>query len=377
MKNNDCELSRRQFIKNVSKWCTKTLGVLFFPYLLTLRTGFTRAGQEKVFEPSYLKLLTSSELKTRSEALWEIMVSCELCPRKCGVNRLKGKRGFCQAPGATLVVSAFHPHFGEERPLVGYGGSGTIFFTHCNLRCVFCQNWEISHLGRGTKTTIEELALMMLALQEVGCHNINIVTPTHYSPHLVKALEIAAKKGLRLPIVYNTSGWERIEILKLLDGIVDIYLPDFKYWEGEKAAKYSSGAWNYPDITKRAILEMHRQVGVAKPESDGILRRGLIIRHLVMPNNVSGSERIMEWIAQNLPKNTYVNIMAQYTPLYKAFDYPEISRRITKEEYERVVEKAKKLGLTNLDIQGFRWFLGSIEKVPQASVRLRQIGPYS
>jgi putative pyruvate formate lyase activating enzyme len=309
------------------------------------------------FEPAYLKLHISGELKKRAETLWEIMEEDRLCPRMCGVNRLKGERGFCRAPGAKLMISAFHPHFGEERPLVGRGGSGTIFLTHCNLRCVFCQNWEISQLGRGKASNINEFADMMLHLQKIGCHNINIVTPTHYSPHILKALDIAAGKGLRLPIVYNSSGWERLEILKILDGIVDIYLPDIKYWESKMSAKYSSGAVTYPEITKKAILEMHRQVGVAKPAKDGIMYRGLMIRHLVMPNNVGGSEKIMEWIAENLPKDTYVNIMAQYNPLYKAYDYPEISRRITVKEYKKVVDRAKKLGLTNLDIQGYWWLL--------------------
>jgi putative pyruvate formate lyase activating enzyme len=307
------------------------------------------------FEPAYLKLLKTGELKNRAEKLWKIMESCQLCPRKCGVNRLKGMSGFCHSPGSTLVVSAFHPHFGEERPLVGTGGSGTIFITHCNLRCVFCQNWEISQLGMGSECALDDFAAMMLSLQEIGCHNINFVTPTHYSALILKALVIAAERGLRLPIVYNTSGWERLEILEILDGIVDIYLPDFKYWDSDMSAKYSSGAVNYPEATKAAILEMHRQVGVAKPTKDGIMQRGLMIRHLVMPNNIAGSEKIMEWIAENLPKDTYINIMAQYTPLFKAYDYPEISRRVTKEEYIKVVKKAQEVELTNLDIQGYWW----------------------
>jgi putative pyruvate formate lyase activating enzyme len=219
---------------------------------------------------------------------------------------------------------------------------------------VFCQNWKISQLGRGTESNIEELAEMMLLLQEIGCHNINLVTPTHYSAPILKALELAAGAGLRLPVVYNTSGWERLKILELLDGIVDIYLPDFKYWEGEMSAKYSSEAENYPEITRKAILEMHRQVGVAEPQG-GIMQRGLMIRHLVMPNNTSGSGKIVEWIAENLPKDTYVNIMAQYTPVHKAYEYPEISRRITSKEYEAVVNRAKELGLTRLDVQGYMW----------------------
>jgi putative pyruvate formate lyase activating enzyme len=312
-----------------------------------------RTGSD--FEPAYLGLHKSGELAKRAEKLWAIMERCQLCPRGCGVNRLKGMSGFCGAPGATLVVSAFHPHFGEERPLVGNGGSGTIFLTHCNLRCVFCQNWQISQLGRGAEKSIDELAAMMLRLQEQGCHNINLVTPTHYSAPILKALDRAAGTGLRLPIVYNTSGWERLEILKLLDRIVDIYLPDFKYWDSDMSAKYSSGAESYPEIAREAILEMHRQVGVAKPAQDGIMQRGLMIRHLVMPNDTSGSEQIMEWIAENLPKDTYVNIMAQYSPLHKAYDYPEISRRITSEEYGKVVKRAQEMGLTNLDIQGYRW----------------------
>jgi putative pyruvate formate lyase activating enzyme len=195
----------------------------------------------------------------------------------------------------------------------------------------------------------------MLHLQRIGCHNINVVTPTHYSPHIVKALDIAAGRGLRLPVVYNTSGWERIEILGLLDGIVDIYLPDIKYHDGEEAATYSSGARNYPEVTREAILEMQRQVGTARPADDGLIYRGLMIRHLVMPNSVSGSVQIIEWIAAELPRDTYVNIMAQYTPHYKAFEHPAIARRVSVEEYSLVVEKAREVGLTQLDIQASRW----------------------
>lgn len=357
--------TRRDFLRNTTDLCFKIgLSSIFF---YSCRSGEPRdrgratATVEKSdhtgsdFEPAYLKLHRTGDLKRRATRLWAMMESCQLCPRRCGVNRLKGMTGFCRAPGAKLFVSSFHPHFGEERPLVGYGGSGTVFFTHCNLRCVFCQNWEISHHGIGSETDIQELAKMMLRLQEFGCHNINIVTPTHYSAFLLKALDIAAEMGLRLPIVYNTSGWERLEILEILDGIVDIYLPDFKYWSSAMAAKYSSGAENYPEVTKKAILEMQRQVGVAKLAKDGTMQRGLIIRHLVMPNNVGGSEEIMKWIAENLPKNTYVNIMAQYNPVFKAYEYPEISRRITEEEYKKVVKRARELGLTGLDVQGYRW----------------------
>jgi putative pyruvate formate lyase activating enzyme len=356
-------ITRRNFLKETSR--------LFFATALpSIFLGCSRdeaSGKETMtavegsvetavgFEPAYLKLHKTGELRKRAKQLRAIMQECRLCPRQCGVNRLEGETGFCRAPGATLVVSASHPHFGEERPLVGKGGSGTIFLTHCNLRCVFCQNWEISHLGKGAERSTDELAGMMLGLQKIGCHNINLVTPTHYSASILDALDTAAREGLRLPVVYNTSGWERLEILKVLDEIVDIYLPDFKYWDSDLSKKYSAGAESYPEVTRKAILEMHRQVGVAKPAKDGIMQRGLMIRHLVMPNNTAGSEKIVEWIAENLPKDTYVNIMAQYNPQYKAFDYPEISKRITSGEYEKAVRRAKEVGLTNLDIQGYRW----------------------
>jgi putative pyruvate formate lyase activating enzyme len=346
------KITRRCFLENTAKLC---FSIGLPSLLLNVGQAAASVNTDSGFEPAYLKLHQTGELRERAEALWAIMQNCQLCPRRCGVNRLKGMSGVCQAPGTTLVISASHPHFGEERPLVGKGGSGTIFLTHCNLRCAFCQNWEIANLGRGSERDIDDFAEMMLELQEVGCHNINLVTPTHYSAHILKALDGAAKRGLRLPIVYNTSGWERLEILKLLDGIVDIYLPDFKYWDSAKSAKYSEGAESYPEMTAKAILEMHRQVGVAKPAKDGVMQRGLMIRHLVMPNNTGGSEKVMQWIAGNLPKDTYVNIMVQYSPVFKAYDYPELSRRITKEEYVKVVDKAKALGLTNLDIQGYWW----------------------
>jgi len=350
---NQC--SRRYFLKKTSRLCVN-LGVPAVALHCWQTEALSNPGS--AFEPAYLALHKTGELARRAETLWGTMASCRLCPRECGVNRLQGRIGFCRAPGTKLAISSFHPHFGEERPLVGRKGSGTIFFTHCNLRCVFCQNWEISLIGRGHEQSIDDLAEMMLQLQRLGCHNLNFVTPTHYSAHILKALDKAVGQGLRLPIVYNTSGWERLEIIALLDGIVDIYLPDFKYWDSGMSAKYSSGAESYPELTGKAILEMHRQVGVAKPAQDGVLHRGLIIRHLVMPNNAGGSEKIMEWVAEHLPKETYVNIMAQYTPAYKAYDYPEISRRITGDEYSMLVEKAKKLGLTNLDIRGHWWLRG-------------------
>ena len=314
--------------------------------------GTGNAGRPS-FEPGYARLHSSGELRRRGETLWRLMESCELCPRRCGVNRLEGEEGFCEA-SSVLDIASFHPHFGEERPLVGKGGSGTVFFSNCGLRCVFCINWEISQGGYGTERSVDELAGMMLALQERGCHNINVVTPTHYSAHIVLALDRASAQGLKIPLVWNTCGWERVEILELLDGVVDIYLPDFKYANGEMASKYSSGADTYPDLTKAALLEMHRQVGVARPAADGLMYRGLMIRHLVMPHGVGGTQEVIEWIAHNLPKDTYLNLMSQYRPMYKAFDYPEISRPVTREEYEKAVKWARGAGLTNLDIQGYR-----------------------
>jgi putative pyruvate formate lyase activating enzyme len=306
---------------------------------------------EAVFRPAYLDLHLTGELKERGQRLWDMMKRCQLCPRMCGIDRLAGNEGFCRA-SARLEIASHHPHYGEEKALVGKGGSGTIFFTNCSLRCVFCINYQISQEGQGADRSIKDLAGMMLDLQDRGCHNINLVTPTHYSAHILRAVDLAASGGLRLPLVYNTCGWERLEILRMLDGVVDVYLPDFKYSDGRMAAKYSSSSENYPEITQQALVEMHRQVGVARPGADGLMRRGLMIRHLVMPNGIGGTAEVIVWIADNLPADTYLNIMPQYMPMYKAFDYPEISRRITSREYQEAVEAALKAGLTNLDIQG-------------------------
>lgn len=379
--------SRRQFVES---WATT--GVLVGPALLMgagcrpgetagrtapegrsagAREGAVKDGTESSFEPGYVRLHRTGELKERGQALWSRMSPCKLCPRTCGVDRAAGEKGFCQA-GDELRIASHHPHFGEEAPLVGRGGSGTVFFSHCGLRCVFCINHDISLEGRGTRRTISELASMMLHLQRMGCHNLNVVTPTHYSPHILLALDEAAGRGLRLPLVYNTCGWEQLEILRLLNGVVDIYLPDFKYACGDMAVRYSTclppdiryleseaGARYsptdiYPDQTKMALLEMQRQVGVARPDPDGLVRRGLMIRHLVMPNNVGGTREIVRWIAANLPKETYLNLMSQYTPMHRAHEFPEIARGITRTEYGDAVEAAREAGLTNLEVQGFR-----------------------
>jgi len=291
--------------------------------------------------PAYLKL-SGKELRARTEALRELASPCRLCPRECRVRRAQGERGSCRA-GLVPWVSSFGPHFGEERVLVGRGGSGTIFLTGCNLHCVFCQNYEISQLYEGRKIDVEELAAWMLKLQKLGCHNINFVTPTHQAPQIVEALTIAREGSLRLPIVWNCGGYESVEALRLLSGIVDIYMPDFKYGDSQVAARYSD-APGYFEIAKEALREMHRQVGDLKIE-DGIARRGLLVRHLVLPGGLAGTEKVLKFIAEEISRDTYVNIMAQYYPTYKAWQYPELARRITPKEYSEALKIARNLGL--------------------------------
>lgn len=293
--------------------------------------------------PSYISELSLEELKERANSLYEILENCSLCPNKCGVDRRENSNGICRS-GYKPIVSSFGPHFGEEPPLVGRFGSGTIFFTNCNLDCKFCQNYDISHLGIGREITIEELADMMLYLQNRGCHNINFVTPTHFTPQIVDALIIAREKGLEIPLVYNCGGYESVSTLKLLDKIFDIYMPDIKYSNDDSALLYS-GAPNYWEIVKSAIKEMHRQVGDLVISSIGIAKRGLLIRHLVLPNDVAGSKKVLEFIAKEISIDSYVNIMDQYRPTYLAHKFPKISRPITNDEYFSVLKYAQKLGL--------------------------------
>ncbi|MFO7613540.1 MAG: hypothetical protein R6W71_02770 [Bacteroidales bacterium] len=346
---------RREFLKVIGGM---TLGGLVFPASGAVRTLLpydmlmNDTANQGGYEPPYVELHRSGALKERAEILWDMMGLCMSCPRECGKDRLRGQRGDCNST-ADLEIASYHPHFGEERELVGRNGSGTVFFTHCSLHCVFCINFDISQMGRGSRESISSLAGMMLSLQRRGCPNINLVTPTHYAAHILKAVDEAAGKGLKVPLVYNTCGWEKKDILQLLDGVVDVYLADFKYDDAAAADKYSPGAKSYPEITKTALLEMHRQVGVARPDSKtGLMNRGLMIRHLVMPNNVARSDRVMQWIGQNLPQNTYVNIMSQYTPMFRANRFPEISRSITQREYDLAVAAARQAGLTNLHLQG-------------------------
>jgi putative pyruvate formate lyase activating enzyme len=291
------------------------------------------------FVPSYIHLFEKGELSERIQLLQEFLKECRLCPRECRVNRLDGEVGFCQARSELMVSSAF-PHFGEEPPLVGYRGSGTIFLTHCNLRCLFCQNYDISHLGSGEYITSPGMTRIMLRLQEMDCHNINFVTPTHYVPQIVASLPEAIEKGLRLPIVYNCSGYESVEVIRLLEGIVDIYMPDVKYMD-EKYSKRFSNAQDYPEVIKIVLKEMHRQVGDLTTNSKGVAERGLLIRHLVMPHGVASSEAVLKFIAEEISVHSYVNIMDQYRPEYRAHEYPEINRRITHKEYLEAIQWAK------------------------------------
>ena len=298
------------------------------------------------FIPSYIPLLEKGELNKRVELLQEFIKECQLCPRQCHVNRLNGEVGYCGA-GSDLMVSSAFPHFGEEPPLVGFNGSGTIFLTHCNLRCIFCQNYDISHLGRGDRITLSDMARAMVKLQEMGCHNINFVTPTHYSSQIVASLPKAMEWGLRLPIVYNCSGYESIEVIRLLEGVVDIYMPDVKFMD-EKYSKRYSNAPDYPEVIKKVLKEMHRQVGDLTTNSKGVAERGLLIRHLVMPGGAASSEAVLKFIAEEISVHSYVNIMNQYRPEYRANEYSEISHPITHQEYLEAIQLAK----------GFRLYRG-------------------
>lgn len=292
---------------------------------------------------SYRQLLKIGALKEKSRKAHARLSCCDLCAHACRANRLQSAKGICQVDDS-VQISSFGPHFGEESVLVGRGGSGTIFFTGCNLRCVFCQNWEISHLSQGKTVSVEELAAIMLDLENAGCHNINLVTPTSYLPQILAALEIAAHQGLNLPIVYNCGGYESPIALELLDGVVDIYMPDLKFGDDEKALSLT-GAKNYFSAVKAAITEMHRQVGDLQLNADGIAYRGLIVRHLVLPDNLAATDKIINFIADEISPHTYINIMDQYYPAYKADNFPPLNRKLHSHEYIAAVETAKAAGL--------------------------------
>jgi len=297
-------------------------------------------------------MISETELQKRIEAAYKLLEECRVCPRECGVNRLKNdKLGFCRS-GLNPVLASVSAHHGEEPPLSGTKGSGTIFFTNCNLKCVYCQNYPISQMGNGEERTLAEVACQMLWLQDQGCHNLNLVTPTHFMPQILKSLALARERGFNLPIVYNTSGYESVESLRLLDGIVDIYLPDMRYSDNAAAMKYSI-APHYPEINRAAILEMYRQVGNLELDNHGISKRGLLVRHLVLPGGISGTEGVMKFLAEEISTKVYISLMAQYFPAYKATEFKELSRRVTAEEYQEACEIMEKYGLENGWVQEF------------------------
>jgi putative pyruvate formate lyase activating enzyme len=355
------QVTRRGFIKSACVLCGALLLKGCAP---GIETTELEVHDPKIWEAAYLQLESEGKLTERILQAYAVMEKCELCPRRCGVNRLNGEIGFCRSP-KDVVVYSYGPHLGEELPLIGRYGSGTIFFSHCNLRCVFCQNWPIAHEGRGKEATPEALASMMLDLQSKGCHNVNLVTPTHAMPNILKATQLAIHGGLKVPLVYNTSGYERVEMIELLDRIVDIYLPDLKFMDGAQAERYNlAAAFDYPVRAQEAINEMHRQVGDLVTTEAGYAQRGLMVRHLVMPNRVAGTEAFVHWVAENLSIDTYVNIMAQYRVEYKAFEYEEIARSITPEEFVEAIDWAIDAGLTNLDERSMSHYKIHRQKIP-------------
>ena len=299
-------------------------------------------------EPSYVDAWANGTLQKRIQQSLAALTHCTLCPRHCEVDRTQDETGFCRT-GRLAKVASFNAHFGEEAPLVGENGSGTIFFSHCNLLCSFCQNFEISHHGEGQRVTDEELAQIMLQLQHTGCHNINFVTPSHVVPQILSAVGIATDQGLRLPLVFNTGGYDNVSTLKLLDGIIDIYMPDFKFWDPSVAEK-TCNARDYPEMARKAMVEMHRQVGdLCIDDEKGLAYKGLLVRHLVLPDGLAGTARVMDFIARNISRNTYVNVMDQYRPCGKAATVASLAAPLSADAYHQAVEEAKAAGITRLD----------------------------
>ncbi len=299
------------------------------------------------FEPAYIETYNKGLLADKVKRAYDMLSACELCPRKCSVDRLSDQKGICKT-GIKAVVSSFNPHFGEEQPLVGTNGSGTIFFTHCNLLCNFCQNYDISHLGHGEEISNEELAGIMLHLQHSGCHNINFVTPSHVVPQILSATEMAIKEGLSVPLIYNSGGYDRVETLTILDGVFDIYMPDFKFWD-PKIAKATCDAEDYPQAARKALIEMHRQVGDLVTDKSGIAQRGILLRHLVLPSGLAGTRPIMKFIASKISLNTYVNIMPQYRPCGKADEIKELSVYLSQKDFKSALATAREEGIERLD----------------------------
>lgn len=312
-------------------------------YNINIFKFFFKVKKPMRYNPSYLKTYADGLLLERIELLESKLNPCMLCPRRCGVNRLSKELGYCRAPYELFISSAF-AHFGEEAPLVGIHGSGTIFLTHCNLKCIFCQNYEISILGDGLQQSYAQLADLMLELQKRSCHNINFVTPTHYVPQIVKALPRAIDGGLSIPLVYNCGGYESIEVIQLLEGIIDIYMPDIKFMSSHLSRKFCK-AEDYPDVVKEVVKEMQRQVGDLSMDEEGIATHGLLIRHLVMPSCIEDTKKVLTFVRDEISENAYVNIMAQYHPCHNAYKHEGIARRITDEEYYGALSFAREIGL--------------------------------
>jgi putative pyruvate formate lyase activating enzyme len=300
-----------------------------------------------VFIPSYLKLFDRGELADRSQKALEHLSSCDVCPWECKVNRQEGKMGVCKI-GEFAKVSSYGAHMGEEQPLKGWRGSGTIFFTRCNLRCQYCQNHDISQTDSGQEVSSRRLAEIMLELQALGCHNINLVTPSHVVPQILEAVLVAAQAGLHIPLVYNTGGYDSLEMLRLLENVVDIYMPDMKYANPQIALRYSK-IHDYPQVNRVVVREMHHQVGDLQLDEHGIAQRGLLVRHLVLPNDLAGSQSILHFLAEEISTYIYLNLMDQYRPAYQAGLYPQLNRPIIPSEYQRAVSLASHFGLNRLD----------------------------
>ena len=301
----------------------------------------------KNYQPGYIKLLNSGEPNNRVETAYQHLSICDVCAAKCPVDRSSGKLGACRT-GINAKVSSFGSHHGEEAPLSGWMGSGTIFFTHCNLRCQYCQNFDISQSDSGDEVNPEDISMMMLQLQAQDCHNINFVSPSHVVPQILAAVLVAAEAGLHIPLVYNTGGYDSLSMLILLDGVIDIYMPDMKYGDSGNARKYSKVP-DYTRVNQAAVKEMHRQVGDLHLDEDGLATHGLLVRHLVLPHNLAGTENITHFLAKEVSRDTYINIMDQYHPCYKADQYPELMRHISPQEYHNALHTALDAGLSRLD----------------------------